>query len=166
MAGTKALNVAIVGGGPGCKAIMDIIFAKKLSQLRMSLIGVAATNPKAVGYRYAQEKGIFTTKDYRDLYGLKELNMIIELTGHDEVANKISRTKPDHVRLMDHVAARLFWDVFQIEDGVEVQPGKVYIIPPNKEVILQQGKLLLAPLTSIRGRHLPRSSAPWWRSRY
>jgi len=116
VADTKALNVAIVGGGPGCKAIMDIIFAKKLSQLRMSLIGVAATNPKAVGYRYAQEKGIFTTKDYRDLYGLKELNMIIELTGRDDVANQIARAKPDHVRLMDHVAARLFWDVFQIEE--------------------------------------------------
>ena len=25
----QALNVAIVGGGPGCKAIMDVIFAEK-----------------------------------------------------------------------------------------------------------------------------------------
>ena len=112
----KALNVAIVGGGPGCKAIMDMIFAEKLDQLRMKLIGVTCTNPKAVGYRYAQEKGIYTTRDYRDLYKLKDLNMIIELTGREEVANEISRTKPDHVRLMDHVAARLFVDVFKIEE--------------------------------------------------
>ncbi|MBW1741731.1 MAG: PAS domain-containing protein [Deltaproteobacteria bacterium] len=112
----KALNVAIVGGGPGCKAIMDMIFAAKLSQLRMKLIGVACTNPKDVGYRYAQEKGIYTTRDYRDLYKLKDLGMIIELTGREEVANEISRTKPNHVRLMDHVAARLFWDIFQIEE--------------------------------------------------
>jgi hypothetical protein len=41
----KALNVAIVGGGPGCKAIMDIILAEKLSQLRMKLIGVAPSHP-------------------------------------------------------------------------------------------------------------------------
>jgi len=27
----RALNVAIVGGGPGCKAIMEMIFAEKLS---------------------------------------------------------------------------------------------------------------------------------------
>jgi signal transduction histidine kinase len=112
----KALNVAIVGGGPGCKAIMDMILAEKLSQLRMKLIGVACTNPKAVGYLYAQEKGIYTTRDYRDLYKLKGLNMIIELTGRDEISNEISRTKPDHIRLMRHVAARLFWDVFQIEE--------------------------------------------------
>lgn len=42
----KVLNVAIVGGGPGCKAIMDMMFAEKLSQLRIKLIGVACTNPK------------------------------------------------------------------------------------------------------------------------
>ncbi len=90
----KALNVAIVGGGPGCKAIMDMIFAEKLSQLRMKLVGVACTNPKAVGYRYAQEKRIYTTRDYRDLYKLKNLNIIIEVTGRKEVADEISRTKP------------------------------------------------------------------------
>ena len=110
------LNVAIVGGGPGCKAIMDIIFAEKLSQLRMKLIGVACTNPEAVGYRYAQEKGFYTTRDYRNLYKLKDLNMIIELTGREEVANEIARTKPDHVRVMGNVAARLFWDIFKIEE--------------------------------------------------
>ena len=112
----KVLNVAIVGGGPGCKAIMDMIFAEKLSQLRMRLIGVACTNPNAVGYRYAQEKGIYTTRDYRDLYKLKDLNMVIELTGREEVANEISRTKPEHIRFIGHVAAHLFWDVFQIEE--------------------------------------------------
>ena len=52
----KALNVGIVGGGPGCRAIMDMIFAEKLSQLEMKLIGVACTNPNAAGFRYAQEK--------------------------------------------------------------------------------------------------------------
>ena len=112
----KALNVAIVGGGPGCKAIMDMIFAQKLSQLRMKLIAVACINPKSVGYVYAREKGIYKTRNYQDVYKLKDLHMIIELTGHEEVANKISQTKPAHVRLMDHVTARLFWDVFQIEE--------------------------------------------------
>jgi len=113
----RALNVGIVGGGPGCEAIMGMIFAEKLSEVRMKLIGVASTNTKAVGYLYAKEKGLYTTRDYRDLYQLKDLNMIIELTGRDEVAGEISRTKPDHIRLMDHVAARLFWDVFQVEEG-------------------------------------------------
>ena len=112
----KPINVAIVGGGPGCKAITDMIFAERLSQLRMRLIGVACRNPDAIGFRYAQERGVYTTKDYRDLFKLKDLNMIIELTGREHVANEILENKPGHIRLIDHVAARLFWDVFQIEE--------------------------------------------------
>jgi hypothetical protein len=112
----QAPHVAIVGGGPGCKAIMETIFAEKLSQLRMKVIAVACTNPGAVGYRHAREKGIYTTGDYLDLYKLKGLNMIIELTGREEAANEIYKTKPENMRFMDHVAARLFWDIFQIEE--------------------------------------------------
>ncbi len=112
----KPLNVAIVGGGPGCKAIIDMIFAKRLSQLNMKLIGVACSNPSAVGHAYAQEKGIYTTTDYRDLYELKDLNMLIELTRLEGLANEIFQTKPEHIRLMDHVSARVFWDVFRVEE--------------------------------------------------
>ena len=111
------LNVAIVGGGPGCKAIMDMIFEKKLSQLKMKLIGVASTHTDAIGYLYAKEKGIFTTTNYADLYTLPNLEMIIELTGREEVVNDIYRTRPPHIRVMGNVAARLFWDVFQIEEN-------------------------------------------------
>ncbi|NOR05679.1 MAG: PAS domain S-box protein [Deltaproteobacteria bacterium] len=116
MEGHKGLKVAIVGGSTGCKAIMDMIFAETLRQLHMEIIAVADINPEAPGYRYAQENGIYTTMDYCDLYKLKDLNMILELTGSDDIANEISRTKPEHVRLMDHVAARVFWDVFEIEE--------------------------------------------------
>jgi hypothetical protein len=42
--------------------------------------------------------------------------MIIDVTGRDEVANEISQTKPDHVRMMEHVTARLFWRVFHAEE--------------------------------------------------
>ncbi|RKX57692.1 MAG: PAS domain-containing sensor histidine kinase, partial [Thermodesulfobacteriota bacterium] len=56
----KALNVAIVGGGPGCKAIMEMIFAERLRQLHMKLVGIVDTDPGAVGYRFAQEHGIYT----------------------------------------------------------------------------------------------------------
>jgi signal transduction histidine kinase len=115
MGEARPINVAIVGGGPGCKAIMEMIFAQELSELSMRVVGVACTNPKAVGYRYAQKMGIHTTEDYRNLYDVKDLNMLIELTGRDEVAREISRTKPDHVHFMDHVGARLFWDIFQIQ---------------------------------------------------
>jgi PAS domain S-box-containing protein len=110
----EALNIAIVGGGPGCKAIMDMMFADRLTQLQSRVIGVADINPEAPGYRHAERSGIFTTMDYRDLYGLERLNMILELTGLDSLADEIRRTKPAHIRLIDHVASRLLWDVFSV----------------------------------------------------
>jgi len=116
MVAVNMLNVAIVGGGPGCKAIMEMIFEKKLSQLRMKLIGVACTNPRAVGFQYAQDMGIYTTRNYDDLFGLQDLHMIIELTGREDVAREIARSKPDHVRFIDHTVAHVFWDLFQIEE--------------------------------------------------
>ncbi|NVM22661.1 MAG: hypothetical protein HWN68_12890 [Desulfobacterales bacterium] len=56
--GVKCLNVVIVGGGHGCKAIMDMISAEKLRGLRMKLIGVACTNSEAVG-KFVTTKGHF-----------------------------------------------------------------------------------------------------------
>ena len=110
------INVALVGGGPGCKAVMDMILSDRLNQLRMKLVGVACTNPEAVGYQYAREVGIYHTQDFHDLYTMKDLEMIIELTGKDAVAEEILRTRPKNIRVMDHVVARLFWDIFQIEE--------------------------------------------------
>jgi PAS domain S-box-containing protein len=112
----EAINVGIVGGGRGCKAVMDMVLTEKLKRLRMNILGVADLNQDAVGLKYAQKQGIYTTTDYRDLYKLKDLHMIIELTGQEEVANEIPRTKPEHLRFMDHVGARVFWDIFQLEE--------------------------------------------------
>ena len=73
---TRILNVGIVGGGTGCKAIMDMIRADKFKQLRMKIIGVADIDPDAKGYRHALEEGIFTTQDYTDFYQLKNLRSL------------------------------------------------------------------------------------------
>jgi PAS domain S-box-containing protein len=139
---SKAINVAIVGGGLGCKTIMDLILDEKLSQLRMKLIGVSDINPEAVGYRYAQQKGIFTTRDYLDFYKLEGLDMIIELTGLEEISREISRSKPDHIRLIDHLAAHLFWDIFQVEERriAELRRAEEALIASEVQLRESEGK--------------------------
>jgi len=112
----KTFNVAIVGGGPGCLAIMDMIFKDRLRQLRMNLIGLADINPNAPAIQRAQGLGIFTTTDYRELFSLKNLDLVIELTGNPKVSQAIQKEKPPHVQYMEHTVARLFWDFLQLED--------------------------------------------------
>jgi hypothetical protein len=46
----KAIGTASLGGGPGCKAIADMIFSERPSQLPTKLVGVGWANSKAVGY--------------------------------------------------------------------------------------------------------------------
>lgn len=140
----KALNVAIVGGGRACKSVIDMIFSEKFKSFRMKLIGVADINPHAVGYCYAQGKGIYATENYRDLYNLKDLNMIIELTSRDDIAEEISQTRPHHVRFMDHVAGRLFWDIFHIEEQRIAERKQA------EDALRQDGRFLQSVFDSVQ----------------
>ena len=116
MTGKKTFNVAIVGGGPGCLAIMDMIYKDRLRQLRMNLIGIADIDPNAPAMLLAKKLNLFTTTNYHDLFSLEGLDLIIELTGNPQVSQAIQKEKPGHVQFMDHAVARLFWDLIQLED--------------------------------------------------
>ncbi len=109
------LKIAIVGGGPGCLAVLRMFQEDKFRQIEANLVGVADINPEAVGLRHASSSGIFTTGDFRDLYR-RSPDLIIELTGDDAVLEEIIRTRPPGVKVMDHVGARLFWDFIQVEE--------------------------------------------------
>jgi len=112
----KTFNVAIVGGGPGCLAIMDMISQDRFRQLQMHLVGVADNNSAAPALLRAQALGIYTTHDYRHLFALPHLDLIIELTGNAALSQVIENEKPDHVQFMNHVVARLFWDFIRLEE--------------------------------------------------
>jgi PAS domain S-box-containing protein len=119
------INVAIVGGGKRCKPLMEILFRKKTGRFKIILLGVADMDPECEGFKYAQEKGIFTTGRYRDLYDLNGLNIIMELTGIDDVANELSQTKPDHISVIDHVATDLFLDLVLSEEKRVAERKKI-----------------------------------------
>ncbi|MFZ0448955.1 MAG: PAS domain S-box protein [Desulfatiglandaceae bacterium] len=112
----KTFNVAIVGGGPGCLAIIDMITRDRFRQLHMNLVGIADSDPAAPAIKKARLLGVHTTQDFRDLFGLRDLDLVIELTGSPQVSEAIQREKPNKVQLMDHTVARLFWDFLRLED--------------------------------------------------
>ena len=109
-------NIGIVGGGRVCKAILKIILGEDFSNYKISILGVAEIDNTAEGLLYAREKGIYTTDDYRELYGLDGLNVLIELTGDNKVLEELKATKPSQARLIDHFEAMSVWDFLQIEE--------------------------------------------------
>ena len=149
-------NIAVVGGGRVCKAMLKIVMGKNFHQ-KMAILGVADINEQAEGLVYAREKKIFTTLNYRDLYNIEGLDLIIEVTGDDRLLEEIKSTKPRNVRLIDHLEAMSVWDFLQIEEqSVRSQRElREYICEPDK--IEKEFALFshqLARIVEERTRHL------------
>jgi len=103
------LTTAIVGGGNACYEILKQYREGQLDQMNINVMGVSSTDPHADGFIYARKLGIFTTADYNDLYAIKGLNLIIELTGSEDITKDLLQTKPGGVALLDHNTARMLW---------------------------------------------------------
>ncbi len=117
--GDRPVVTAVIGGGSGCEAILRMVQEDTLGRFRMSIRGVSDPNTDAPGLQYAREIGIdFVTTDYRELYKIPNLGLLIELTGSDEVRDEVERTRPRNVRLIDHFGARLFWQLHTAEEAI------------------------------------------------
>ena len=108
-------NIAIVGGGNFCKRLLHLLFSEPFKECHPTILGVADSDDQAEGLSHAKQLGIFTTADYRELYALEDLQMLLEVTTDEELAGIINREKPDGVELIDHVAARTIWSALQVE---------------------------------------------------
>jgi len=137
----KTLRVAIVGGGRRCKEILEMVERR---ELKAKVIGVADINPDAEGIKSARERGIYTTADFRDLYKLQGLDLIIELTGDWGVYDSVRQTMPYNVQLIGHIGARLFWDIISDERRLKNE----YMMLAEKMKVLAERD----PLTGLFNR--------------
>ncbi len=117
--GSRELNTVIIGGGKGCESILRMVKEDTLGRFQMKVLGVADVDPNAVGMKYARELSIPTiTTDYRELLNIDGLDLILELTGSDEVRDELEAVRPRDVHLIDHFGARLFFELHQAEEAI------------------------------------------------
>jgi two-component system CheB/CheR fusion protein len=68
----------------------------------------------------------------------------------------VSHLDPEHKSSLGEILARLTaMAVCEVEDGMTVEPNHFYVMPPNRDMVIAQGRLRLAPRTETRGPHLP-----------
>ncbi len=68
----------------------------------------------------------------------------------------VQHLAPDHKSILTELIRRYTsMQVFEVEDGMEVKPNCCYIIPPNRDMALLNGKLQLLEPTNPRGHRLP-----------
>ncbi|MEH2332346.1 chemotaxis protein CheB [Nostoc sp.] len=68
----------------------------------------------------------------------------------------IQHLDPNHKSLLSEILGRTTqMPVSEVQDGVTVEPNKVYIIPPNTKMMLSGGVLQLTPREKIQGKYMP-----------
>jgi two-component system, chemotaxis family, CheB/CheR fusion protein len=68
----------------------------------------------------------------------------------------VQHLAPDHKSILTDLVRRYTrMQVFEVEDGVVVQPNSVYIIPPNRDMAFLNGRLQLMEPFKPRGQRLP-----------
>src|SRR5207249_1901319 len=68
-------RVAIIGAGAGGSALLSILARDPL----VRLVGIAEINPQAPGLRLAKRYGIPVVRDYKELLGSEEVDLIIDV---------------------------------------------------------------------------------------
>ncbi len=110
------INAAFVGGGKGCRDVLRLLTTYPLRNLTLNVIGVADPRPDAPGRIFAEELHVETTSDYKEFYKHPELDLLIELTGDDTILEEILATRPRGVKVLDHLSARLLWELIEIQE--------------------------------------------------
>jgi len=68
----------------------------------------------------------------------------------------VQHLAPDHKSILTELIRRYTrMQVFQVEDGMRVQPNCAYIIPPNRDMAFLNGALQLLEPSAPRGQRLP-----------
>ncbi|MFH1351849.1 MAG: ATP-binding protein [Pseudomonadota bacterium] len=114
-----SFNLAIIGGGRTCKNFLELLQNTPLKFLDINLLGVCDIDPMAVGMSLAKEMGIHTTDNFQDIFKIKNLDAVIELTGSRKVLCEILRYRPKGVGVLEHNIARLIATLFPREQRMK-----------------------------------------------
>ena len=110
------MKTAIIGGGRGCRAIIELALGTFLKELVLEISIVVDPDPQAPGMIFARQKGIPTTSEMSEVLEIPGIELIIELTGQDYVLENIYKIIPPGIKVIDHTFARIFWDLVNARD--------------------------------------------------
>ncbi len=112
----QKMRAVIIGGGKGCRAIIELAGGTFLKELKLEILCVVDPDPDAPGMVFAREHGIPTSKDMKEaLSTIPDIKLIMELTGSDEVLEDIYKMIPRGIKVFDHTFSRIFWELGQAQ---------------------------------------------------
>jgi two-component system NtrC family sensor kinase len=144
----QAINLAIVGGGRACKFFIELLQSEPLPYLNINILGVCDINPEAEGFVLANKLGIYTTHNFKDLFKIKNLNSIIDLTGSREVWLEIIRYRPKEVGVLEHNIGGLMRRLFDVNQSLESAERQLVIEKTFSDFLIQQSTAAIVILNT------------------
>jgi PAS domain S-box-containing protein len=133
------LKTVFIGGGQGCREVLEMAVQGRLRVLALDILAVVDVDPEAPGMVFARQQGWPTLERIEQALALEGLELVIELTGSDAVAERIYQHLPSGVRMMDHVMARVFWDLEQatveLQEILDTIPDVVLVLDTEGRVV-------------------------------
>jgi two-component system, NtrC family, sensor kinase len=105
------LRVAVVAQGYRCLSVMRMLNEIKPGRLRLKLVAIA-TVTKSIGCaKFAGEADVEVYEDHMELLSLKNLDLILEMTGDPQTLSDLVKNKSPAVGVLDRQASMLFFDI-------------------------------------------------------
>ncbi len=106
------LRIAVIGGGRRCRSLLEVLESSEPDKtFQAEIVGVADVDATAVGVVYARESGVFTTKDYSELFDLPRVDLVVNLTGNQALCSAIAHSAPEHIPVLPYAASVLFQEI-------------------------------------------------------
>lgn len=105
----ETTHVAIIGGGRGGTALMEIFAKDPL----VRIVGIAEKNPHAVGLKLAEQFHIPVTPHYRDLLTLEHVDLVIDVSGDPDVWKVLRKFYRIGVAIIGAASAKFMWQLIE-----------------------------------------------------
>ncbi|MEK6684198.1 MAG: sensor domain-containing diguanylate cyclase [Nitrospirota bacterium] len=102
------VRLAIVGGGRGGKALVELLF----NDPTVKIVGIADLNPKAPGMVLAKRLKIPHAADYRVILKNNIADLVMDVTGHPSIEKDIAQVAPQAEIIGGH-SARFMWEMIE-----------------------------------------------------
>ncbi len=108
-------KVAIIGMGKGGLPLAKM-FAEDPD---IEIVGVASRNKYSPGMDWAQQTGIFTTPDFRELFKLPRIDIVVDATGNPEVQDFLKNLQRPETEVVKGMTANLLWRMVEEREARE-----------------------------------------------
>jgi len=145
----KVVNIGLVGGGNFCAEILDkTTSVYEQEEIYAPIVAVADPDSKSPGRVLADQLGLLTFSDYRQLYDRRyNIHLIIILTPDPQIFENILQTRPTRIRILSNQVFQIFWKAIGQEERKLRQRTKemetilngiqdfILVITPDMEIL-------------------------------